>query len=89
MRVGASVRTGVATPTRRFGSVLNLHVHLHLLFVDGAHTFEDERPLSTVPSVSPELQPMLRTIVDSCLLDGDSWNTTGIPGYCTFAFRVS
>ena len=53
LRVGSGVRTGGVTLIQRFGSAPNLDIHLHLLFVDGAHTSEDERPLSTVPSPLP------------------------------------
>ena len=32
-------RTGAVTLIQRFGSALNLNVHLHMLFLDGAYTF--------------------------------------------------
>ena len=44
LRVGAGARTGAVTLIQRFGSARNLNPHLHMLFVDGAYTFEDERP---------------------------------------------
>ena len=44
LRVGAGARTGVVTLIQPFGSVLNLNPHLHMLFVDGAYTFDDETP---------------------------------------------
>ena len=44
LRVGAGARTGAVTLIQRFGSTLNLNVHLHMLFVDGVYTFEGERP---------------------------------------------
>ena len=44
LRVGAGARTGAVTLIQRFGSALNLNVHLYMLFVDGVYTFDDERP---------------------------------------------
>ena len=44
LRVGAGARTGVVTLIQRFGSALNLNIHLHMLCVDDVCTFEDERP---------------------------------------------
>ena len=64
LRVGAGARTGAVTLIQRFGSALNLNVHLHMLFVDGAYTFEQERPRlhrGCAPT-QPELQRLLRTI---------------------------
>ena len=64
LRVGAGARTGAVTLIQRFGSALNLNVHLHMLFVDGVYTFDDERPRfhrSSAPT-RPELQRLLRTI---------------------------
>ena len=34
----------MVTLIQRFGSALNLNVHLHLLVLDGVYTFERERP---------------------------------------------
>ena len=62
--VGAGARTGAVTLIQRFGSALNLNVHLHMLFVDGVYTFEGERPRfhhGSAPT-QPELQRLLRTI---------------------------
>ena len=66
LRVGTGARTGAATLIQRFGSALNLslNVHLHMLFVDGVYTFDDERPRfhrGCAPT-QPELQRLLRTI---------------------------
>ena len=36
LRVSAGARTGAVTLIQRFGSALNLNVHLHMLFLDGA-----------------------------------------------------
>ena len=44
LRSGAGVRTGAVTLIQRFGSALNLNIHLHMLFVDGVYTFDDELP---------------------------------------------
>ncbi len=37
-------RTGVATLIQRFGSALNLNVHLHMIILDGVYTLEGDRP---------------------------------------------
>ena len=64
LRVGAGARTGAVTLIQRFASALNLNPHLHMLFVDGVYTFEQERPRfhrGAAPT-QPELQRLLRTI---------------------------
>ena len=64
LRVGAGARTGAVTLIQRFSSALNLNIHLHMLFVDGVYTFDDERPRlhrGCAPT-RPELQRLLRTI---------------------------
>ena len=64
LRVGAGARTGAVTLIQRFGSALNLNIHLHMLFVDGVYTFDDERPRlhrGCAPA-QPELQRLLRAI---------------------------
>jgi len=42
--VASGARTGAVTLIQRFGSALNLNVHLHMLFLDGAYTFSGNRP---------------------------------------------
>ncbi len=44
LRAGADAETGVVTFIQRFGSALNLNIHLHLLALDGAYTFAAGRP---------------------------------------------
>ena len=64
LRVGAGARTGAVTLIQRFASALNLNVHLHMLFVDGVYTFDDERPRlhrGCTPAQA-ELQRLLHTI---------------------------
>ena len=39
IRAGVAAETGVVTFIQRFGSALNLNIHLHLLVLDGAYTF--------------------------------------------------
>jgi ribosomal protein S27E len=36
----SGARTGAVTLIQRFGSALNLNIHLHMLFMDGAYTFK-------------------------------------------------
>ena len=64
LRVGAGARTGAVTLIQRFASALNFNIHLHMLFVDGVYTFDEERPRlhrGCAPT-QPELQRLLRTI---------------------------
>ena len=44
LRAGADAETGVVTFIQRFGSALNLNIHLHLLALDGAYTFAAGHP---------------------------------------------
>ena len=37
--VASGARTGAVTLIQRFGSALTLNPHLHMLFLDGAYTF--------------------------------------------------
>ena len=64
LRVGAGARTGAITLIQRFGSALSLNIHLHMLFVDGVYTFDDERPRfrGGCAPTQYELQRLLRTI---------------------------
>ena len=64
LRVRSGSRTGAVTLIQRFGSALNLNIHLNRFFADGACTFEDERPrFHRVPApAQPELQRLLHTI---------------------------
>jgi hypothetical protein len=42
--VASGAKTGAVTLIQRFGSALNLNVHFHMLFLDGAYTLEDQGP---------------------------------------------
>jgi ribosomal protein S27E len=58
-------RSGAVTIIQRFGSALNLNVHLHMLVPDGVYTLEHGRPrFHTTPAPNaPELDALLRRIV--------------------------
>jgi hypothetical protein len=46
-KAGYSLRegaTGAVTLIQRFGSALNLNIHFHVLFLDGAYVYRDHRP---------------------------------------------
>ena len=64
LRVSARARTGAVTLIQRVGSALNLNIYLHMLFVDGAYTFEDEQPRfhRVAAPTQAELQRLLRAI---------------------------
>ena len=64
LRVGAGARTGAVTLIQRFGSALNLNPHLHMLFVDGAYTFDDDSPRfhRVAAPTKAELQRLLHAI---------------------------
>ncbi len=57
--------TGLVTSIQRFGSALNLNVHLHILVLDGAYTFDGERPRfdRAAPPTAPELEHLLDTLI--------------------------
>ena len=42
--VTSGARNGAVTLIQRFGSALNLNIYLHMLFLDGANTFQGGRP---------------------------------------------
>jgi ribosomal protein S27E len=44
LTVDSGARTGTVTLIQRFGSALNLNVHLHMLVLDGAYAFAGNRP---------------------------------------------
>ncbi len=52
-------------PCQRYGSALNLNVHLHILVPDGAYTFEHDKPhFHRAPAPSPtELHELLNTLI--------------------------
>ena len=43
LAVASGAKTGAVTLIQRFGSALNLNIHLHMLFLDGAYTFGGQR----------------------------------------------
>lgn len=45
LTVASGAQTGIVTLIQRFGSALDLNVHLHLLALDGAYSFERKRPI--------------------------------------------
>ncbi len=52
-------------PCQRYGSALNLNVHLHVLVPDGAYTFEHDKPRfhrAPAPSAT-ELHALLDTLI--------------------------
>ena len=58
-------RTGMVTFIQRFGSKLNLNVHLHVLALDGAYTFEHGKArFHRAPAPRPgELGALLSTLI--------------------------
>ena len=65
LRRGQGAETGIVTFIQRYGSALNLNVHLHLLVPDGAYTFEHDTPRfhrATAPS-PVELYALLDTLI--------------------------
>ena len=64
LTVASAARTGAVTLIQRFGSALNLNVHLHMLFLDGAYTFSGSRPTfhRARRAVGEELNQLLDTL---------------------------
>ena len=42
--VASGAKTAAVTLIQRFGSALNLNIHLHMLFLDGVYSFDLARP---------------------------------------------
>ena len=63
-RVDSGACTGAVTLIQRFGSALNLNIHLHMLVLDGVYTFDHERPRfhRIKAPTQCELQRLLHTI---------------------------
>ncbi len=64
-RPGQGTETGIVTFIQRYGSALNLNVHLHLLVPDGAYTFEYDKPhfhRAPAPSAA-EMRQLLDTLI--------------------------
>jgi hypothetical protein len=61
----AGAQSGIVTFIQRFGSALNLNVHMHLLVLDGAYTFTDDTArFHRAPAPSQaELEGLLDTLV--------------------------
>jgi hypothetical protein len=53
----AGGRTGIVTSIQRFGSALNLNIHLHMLMPDGAYSFTARF------TRRPDSQVRLKTVV--------------------------
>jgi hypothetical protein len=64
LTVSSGSRTGAVTLIQRFGSALNLNVHLHMLFLDGAYRFSTTRPTfhRARPPAGEELNDLLDTL---------------------------
>ena len=64
-RPGDGAQTGIVTFIQRYGSKLNLNVHLHLLALDGVYTFEHARAhLHRARAPYPgELEALLDTLI--------------------------
>ena len=62
--VASGAKTGAVTLIQRFGSALNLNIHFHMLFLDGAYSFEGSRPMfQRAPRPTPtELARLLHRI---------------------------
>ncbi len=61
----AGAETGIVTFIQRFGSALNLNIHLHMLVLDGAYTFTHDRAQfhrTSAPS-NAELARLLDTLI--------------------------
>ena len=65
LRRAREAHTGIVTFIQRFGSKLNLNVHLHLLVPDRAYTFEHGKPhFHRAPAPHPdELNALLDTLI--------------------------
>jgi len=76
LTASTGARTGVVTLIQRFGSALNLNVHLHMLILDGVYTLEQNSPrfhrvgAPDAPSLERLLNRLVRRIVRRLTHDG-------------------
>lgn len=61
-------KSGIITLIQRFGSALNLNIHLHMIVLDGVYTFDDAGGSCFHPVDPPDLEVMQR------LLDRDGFS---------------
>ncbi len=61
----SGARSGIITLIQRFGSALNLNIHLHMIVLDGAYTFDDgaTRFHSVKAPSSANLRALLNRII--------------------------
>jgi len=61
----SSARSGIITLIQRFGSALNLNIHLHIIALDGVYTFDDDatRFHSVKAPMSADMQTLLDRII--------------------------
>ena len=61
----SDAETGLVTFIQRFGSAVNLNVHLHILALDGVYTFDGERPRfhRVAPPAGEELERLLDALI--------------------------
>jgi hypothetical protein len=54
--------TGAVTLIQRFGSALNLNIHFHMLFLDGAYLFKGAHPPVLRPAAGPSANELQRLV---------------------------
>ncbi len=61
----SGARSGIITLIQRFGSALNLNIHLHMIVLDGAYTFDDDTTCfhSVKAPNSADMQVLLGRII--------------------------
>ena len=61
----SGARSGIITLVQRFGSALNLNVHLHMIVLDGVYTFDDDatRFHGVKAPTSADMQKLLDRII--------------------------
>ena len=83
LRAGTDAETGVVTFIQRFGSALNLNIHLHLLALDGAYTFATGRPrfhrarAPTNDEIERLLDALIRRVVRTLTAPADAGGCSG------------
>ncbi len=76
LTASTGARTGVVTLIQRFGSALNLNIHLHMLILDGVYTLEQNGPrfhrvgAPDAPTFERLLNRLIRRIVRRLTRDG-------------------
>lgn len=86
-------KTGAVTLIQRFGSALNLNIHFHMLFLDGAYGLDEDGDINQFHKIAkPNLKDMQKVLHQICGRIGRLLETRGLlcrdaeQSYLTFEY---